>query len=40
MKQIANGIYPVMITPFTRDNRLDLEAVDRMVAFYARSPFR
>ncbi|MBR6568826.1 MAG: dihydrodipicolinate synthase family protein [Clostridia bacterium] len=37
MKQIANGIYPVMITPFTRDNHLDLEAVDRMVAFYAQA---
>lgn len=35
MKQISNGIYPVMITPYTADNRLDLEAVDRMVEFYA-----
>ena len=35
MKQISNGIYPVMITPYTVDNRLDLEAVDRMVEFYA-----
>ena len=37
MKKIANGIYPVMITPYTADNRLDLEAVDRMVEFYARA---
>lgn len=36
MRQISNGIYPVMITPYTADNRLDLEAVDRMVAFYAK----
>ena len=35
MKQISNGIYPVMITPYTSDNHLDLEAVDRMVEFYA-----
>ena len=34
MKSISNGIYPVMITPYTADNRLDLEAVDRMVEFY------
>ena len=37
MKQISNGIYPVMITPYTADNRLDLEAVDRMVEFYAQA---
>ena len=36
MKQISNGIYPVMITPYTADNHVDLEAVDRMVAFYAK----
>lgn len=34
MKTISNGIYPVMITPFTADNHPDLEAVDRMVEFY------
>ena len=37
MKTISNGIYPVMITPYTADNRLDLEAVDRMVEFYAQA---
>ena len=37
MKTISNGIYPVMITPYTADNRLDLEAVDRMVDFYAQA---
>ena len=37
MKTISNGIYPVMITPYTADNHVDLEAVDRMVAFYAQA---
>lgn len=36
MKQISNGIYPVMITPYTADNQLDLSAVERMVEFYVR----
>ena len=37
MKTISKGIYPVMITPYTADNRLDLKAVDRMVEFYAQA---
>ncbi len=37
MKTISNGIYPVMITPYTADNHVDSEAVDRMVAFYAQA---
>lgn len=37
MNLISNGIYPVMITPYTPDNQLDLEAVDRMVEFYAKA---
>lgn len=37
MNTISNGIYPVMITPYTADNRIDLEAVDRMVEFYAQA---
>lgn len=36
MSKIANGIYPVMITPFTADNQVDYEAVDQMMEFYAR----
>ena len=36
MSKIANGIYPVMITPFTADNQVDDEAVDQMMEFYAR----
>lgn len=35
MNNIANGVYPVMITPFTADNRIDWDAVDRIVEFYA-----
>lgn len=30
-------IFPTMVTPFTEDNRLDLDAVDAMVAHYAQS---
>ena len=35
MNKIPGGIYPVMITPFTADNQIDYEAVDRIVEFYA-----
>ena len=34
MSRIPGGIYPVMITPFTADNKIDWEAVDRIVEFY------
>ena len=34
-KDIPNGVYPTMVTPFTRDNRLDLDAVDQMVEWYS-----
>ena len=37
MNKIPSGIYPVMITPFTADNQVDYEAVDRIVEFYAKS---
>lgn len=37
MKKIASGIYPVMITPYTSDNKIDFEAVDRIVEFYYES---
>lgn len=36
MGKIANGVYPVMITPFTADNHVDWEAVDPIVEFYAK----
>lgn len=35
MNKIPGGIYPVMITPFTADNQIDYNAVDRIVEFYA-----
>ena len=34
MKRVAPGVYPTMITPYTDDNQLDMEAVDRLVDFY------
>lgn len=37
MYKIPNGVYPVMITPFTAENTVDYDAVDRIVEFYARS---
>lgn len=36
MGKIANGVYPVMITPFTADNHVDWKAVDQIVEFYAK----
>ena len=35
MKRIPNGVYPVMITPYTDENTVDWAAVDRIVEFYA-----
>ena len=35
MKEIANGVWPVMITPFTADNKIDYEAVQRIIDWYA-----
>jgi len=36
MKKIPNGVYPVMITPYTEKNTIDWAAVDGIVEFYAR----
>jgi len=36
MKQIRNGIYPTMITPFTDDNHVDYAAIEQLVEYYAR----
>lgn len=36
MNKIPNGVYPVMITPFTAENTIDWDGVDRIVEFYAR----
>lgn len=35
MNRIPNGVYPVMITPYTDSNTVDWDAVDRIVEFYA-----
>lgn len=37
MNRIASGIYPVMITPFSKDGGIDFEAVDRLTEFYIQS---
>lgn len=37
MKQIRNGIYPTMITPFTDDNHVDYAAVEQLVEYFAAS---
>lgn len=34
MKTIANGVWPVMITPFTADNKIDYDAVLRVIEWY------
>jgi 4-hydroxy-tetrahydrodipicolinate synthase len=36
MKTIANGVWPVMITPFTDDNRIDYAAVEKIIEWYDR----
>ncbi len=35
MKEIKNGVWPVMITPFTEDNRIDYAAVQGIIDWYA-----
>ena len=34
MKQIENGVWPVMITPFTADNKIDFPAVRAIIDWY------
>ena len=36
MKRIPRGVYPVMITPYTPDNKIDFSAVDEIIEFYIR----
>ena len=33
-KTIAGGVWPVMITPFTEDNKIDYDAVLRIIEWY------
>ena len=35
MQSIRSGVYPTMITPYTKDNMLDLDAVGQLVEYYA-----
>ena len=32
---IPNGVYPTMITPFTKDNKIDYAAVEALINWYA-----
>ncbi len=34
VKSIPNGVYPTMITPFTADNKIDFDAVERLINWY------
>ena len=36
MKRIPRGVYPVMITPYTPDNKIDFSAVEEIIEFYIR----
>lgn len=35
IKEIASGVYPTMLTPFTDDNKIDYNAVLQLLEFYA-----
>lgn len=35
LKDIPGGIYPTMITPYTKDNKIDYNAVEQLLAWYA-----
>lgn len=35
--EIARGVFPTMITPFTDDNRIDFDAVDALVEYYVKN---
>jgi len=34
MKQITDGVWPTMLTPFTDDNKIDYEATERLIEWY------
>jgi len=34
MKNFPNGVYPTMITPFTDDNEVDYESLERLIEWY------
>lgn len=35
IKEFPNGVFPTMVTPYTEDNKIDYEAVERLVERYA-----
>jgi len=35
LKDIVSGVYPTMVTPYTKENTIDFDAVERLVEFYA-----
>lgn len=35
IKQIPNGVYPTMVTPYTKDNKIDYNAVLELLGWYA-----
>lgn len=37
VKEIKNGVYPTMITPYTKDNKIDYDAVLGVLDFYAKN---
>ena len=34
MKEIANGVWPTMITPFREDGKIDYSMVEKLVEWY------
>ena len=34
IKEINNGVYPTMLTPFTDDNKIDYNGVLQLLDFY------
>ncbi len=34
IKNIPNGVYPTMITPYTKDNKIDYNAVEQLIQWY------
>ena len=34
IKDIPNGVYPTMITPYTADNKIDYNAVEKLINWY------
>lgn len=39
MFTISNGVYPTMITPYTKDNEVDYENVKRIASWYIRDRY-